>query len=36
LVFTVLVSLVSGVLFSWRPARQSSLLQPLVALQNRK
>jgi putative ABC transport system permease protein len=36
LVLTVTVSLVSGVLFSWRPAKQSSQLQPLEALQNKK
>lgn len=36
LLFTVTVSLVSGILFSWRPARQCSELQPLEALQNRK
>lgn len=36
LLLTVSVSLVSGVLFSWRPAKQCSQLQPLEALQNRK
>jgi len=35
LFFTVIVSLMSGILFSWRPAKQSSELQPLDALQNR-
>lgn len=36
LLFTVFVSLASGILFSWRPAQKSSRLAPLVALQNRK
>jgi putative ABC transport system permease protein len=36
LLLTVAVSLISGVLFSWRPAKQSSQLQPLEALQNRQ
>lgn len=35
IVFTVVVSMLSGVLFAWRPAKQSSALQPLQALQNR-
>lgn len=35
LVLTVSVSIVSGLLFSWRPAKRSSRLQPLEALQNR-
>lgn len=36
LILTISVSIVSGVLFSWRPAKQCSQLQPLEALQNRK
>jgi len=36
LLLTVTVSMISGILFSWRPAKQSSLLQPLEALQARK
>lgn len=35
LVLTVMVSMISGLLFSWRPAKRSSQLQPLEALQNR-
>jgi len=36
LVLTVVVSMISGLVFSWRPAKKSSELQPLEALQNRK
>ena len=35
LLFTVVVSLASGVMFAWRPARKSSTLSPVLALQGK-
>jgi putative ABC transport system permease protein len=34
--FTVVVSLASGVLFAWRPAKTSSALSPVLALQGKQ